>query len=136
MTKKLEVVQPEGWPRPRGYANGVIGEGRVLFIGGQVGWDPAKATPTFARDFAAQWDQALANVLAILEAAGGTPDRIARMTIYVTDKREYLASLKAVGESWKKRLGHHYPAMALVQVTALVEDEAKVEIEATAVLPA
>ncbi len=129
-----QVIQPEGWPRPRGYANGIIGEGRVLFIGGQVGWDVRTTPPRFPSTFAGQFEQALANVLEVLRAAGGAPEQLTRFTIYVTDKRAYLASLEALGATWKRLLGRHYPAMALVQVVALVEDEALVEIEATAVL--
>jgi enamine deaminase RidA (YjgF/YER057c/UK114 family) len=128
------IVQPDGWVPPRGYANGVVATGRMLFTGGMVGWDPTSAEPTFPPTFEAQFDQALSNVMAVVQKAGGTASDVVRMTVYVTDKREYLASLKAVGAAWKKHLGRHYPAMALVQVAALVEDAAKVEIEVTAVL--
>jgi enamine deaminase RidA (YjgF/YER057c/UK114 family) len=128
------VIQPEGWAKPRGYANGIVATGKVLFIGGMVGWDPREATPTFPRGFAAQFDRALANVLEVLGTAGGRPEQLTRLTVYVTDKKAYLASLKECGAAWKARIGRHYPAMALVQVVALVEDEALVEIEATAVL--
>jgi enamine deaminase RidA (YjgF/YER057c/UK114 family) len=127
-------IQPEGWVPPKGYANGVVATGKLLFTGGMVGWDPTKAVATFPEAFDAQFAQALSNVLAVVKAAGGHAEDIVRMTVYVTDKREYLASLKAVGAAWKQHLGRHYPAMALVQVAALVEDAAKVEIEATAVL--
>lgn len=130
----MTVVQPEGWVKPRGYANGIVATGRVLFTGGQIGWDPRNPVPTFAADFAGQFDRALQNICEIVHAAGGRPDQLTRFTVYVTDKKEYLASLKDLGAIWKKHLGRHYPAMALVQVVALVEDEAKVEIEATAVL--
>ena len=129
-----QIVQPEGWVTPKGYANGVVATGKVLFVGGMVGWNPRSATPEFPSTFAGQFDQALSNVMEVVKAAGGTPEQIARMTVYVTDKKEYLASLKEIGAAWKKHLGRHYPAMALVQVVALVEDLAKVEIEATAVL--
>jgi enamine deaminase RidA (YjgF/YER057c/UK114 family) len=129
------VIQPEGWAPPRGYSNGVVASGKLLFVGGQIGWDPRSATAKFPEGgFEAQFDQALSNVCEVVKAAGGTPQSITRLTVYVCDKREYLASLKALGASWKKHLGRHYPAMALVQVTALVEDLARVEIEATAVL--
>ncbi len=127
-------VQPPGWARPRGYSNGIVAEGRVLFIAGQVGWDPTRQEPTFPSGFGEQFELALANVVAVLREAGGRPDQVARVTLYVTDKREYLAALSAVGEAWRKHLGKHYPAMTLVQVAALLEDRAKVEIEATAVL--
>ncbi|WP_373047287.1 RidA family protein [Vulgatibacter sp.] len=129
----LQVIQPEGWKRPKGYSNGVIAEGRMLFVGGQIGWDADEAF--HSDDFGAQWDQALSNVLAVVRAAGGGPEHIVRMTIYVVDKHEYLGSIAEVGASWRRWMGRSYPAMALVQVAALVEDRARVEIEATAVLP-
>ncbi len=129
----LEVIQPAGWKRPKGYSNGIVADGRVLFTGGQIGWD---ADEVFHSDrFADQWDQALSNVVAIVRAGGGGPEHIARLTIYVTDKHEYLGDLEGVGAAWRKHMGRNYPAMALVQVAGLVEDRAKVEIEATAVLP-
>lgn len=130
------VIQPDGWAVPRGYSNGIAAQGKVLFVGGQIGWDPRSSTPKFPEGgFAAQWDQAVANVIEVVRAAGGQPEHIARLTIYVVDKKEYLASLKELGAIWRKHFGRHYPAMALVQVVALVEDLARVEIEATAVLP-
>ena len=128
------VIQPEGWVPPRGYANGMVATGKLLFIGGQIGWNPRSSTPELPETFEGQFEQALANVCEVLRAAGGRPEQLTRLTVYVTDKREYLGSLKAIGAAWKKHLGRHYPAMALVQVVALVEDLAKVEIEATAVL--
>ncbi len=127
-------VQPQGWARPKGFSNGMVAEGRVLFVAGQVGWDPTSAVPKFPATFAAQFAQALSNVLAVVTAAGAGPQNIARLTVYVTDKREYLIALKEVGEAWRLHMGKHFPAMALVQVVGLVEDDAKVEIEATAVL--
>lgn len=129
-----KTIQPEGWARPKGYANGVVAEGRMVFVAGQVGWDPTSETPKFPSTFAEQFDQALANVVAVVRAGGGEPSQIVRLTIYVTDKTEYLASLKPVGEAWRKHMGKNFPAMALVQVAGLVEDGAKLEIEATAVL--
>lgn len=132
--KEKRVLQPPGWPRPKGYVNGVEAEGRLVFIAGQVGWNPTAEPLAFSKDFIAQFDQALSNVLEVLNEAKGTPADITRMTIYVTDKKESLESLMGVGAVWKRRMGKNYPAMALVQVAALVEDEAKVEIEATAVL--
>ncbi len=128
------AVQPEGWARPRGYSNGMVGEGRMLFVAGQVGWDPSLAIPTFPASFAAQFGQALANVMAVVKAAGAGPQHVVRLTVYVTDKREYLIALKEVGEAWRQHMGKHFPTMALVQVSGLLEDDAKVEIEATAVL--
>ena len=128
------VIQPEGWAPPKGYSNGIVATGKVLFIGGQIGWNPKSVTPEFPATFAEQFEQALANLCEVLRTAGGKPEHLTRLTVYVTDKKEYLASLKLLGAGWKKHLGRHYPAMALVQVVALVEDLAKVEIEATAVL--
>jgi len=130
-----QIVQPPGWARPRGYSNGIVATGRQVFIAGQVGWDPTKATPTFEVGFSAQFDRALANVMAVLREAGGAPEHLVRMTMYVTDKREYVDAIADVGAAWKKHVGGSYPAMALVQVAALLEDKAKVEIEATAVIP-
>jgi enamine deaminase RidA (YjgF/YER057c/UK114 family) len=134
MTNERKVVQPAGWARPRGYVNGMVAEGRMLFVGGQIGWDPTSEQPRFPEGFAAQFEQALLNVLAVVREAGGAPESIARMTVYVTDKHAYMAAAKDIGASWRKLLGKHYPAMALVQVAALLEDRALVEIEATAVL--
>jgi enamine deaminase RidA (YjgF/YER057c/UK114 family) len=129
------IVQPEGWLQPRGYSNGVVASGRVLFVAGQVGVDPRSTSLALPADFAAQFDRALANVVEVVRAAGGLPEHVCRVTAYVTDKREYLSSLKACGAAWQRHLGRHYPAMALVQVGALVLDEARVELEATAMLP-
>ncbi len=135
----LTVVQPDGWVPPRGYANGVAatvsGPHKLVLTGGQIGWNPRVASPEFSSTFAGQFEQALANVCDVVKAAGGAPEHLVRLTVYVTDKREYLAALKEVGAAWRRLLGKHYPAMALVQVVALVEDAAKVEIEGTAVLP-
>jgi enamine deaminase RidA (YjgF/YER057c/UK114 family) len=129
------VIQPDGWAVPRGYSNGIVAQGKVLFVGGQIGWDPRSPTPKFPEGgFSVQFDQALANVIEVVRAAGGKPEDVARLTIYVVDKKEYLGALKELGGSWRRHFGRHYPAMALVQVVALVEDLARVEIEATAVL--
>lgn len=128
----IEPVVVPGWPAPRGYANGMVGTGRVVFVAGQIGWD---ATGTFVGpDLVAQFDQALANVLAVVTAAGGAATDIASMTVFVTDIAAYRAAGKALGAVWKARLGRHYPAMALVAVSALVEPAAVVEIQAHAVL--
>lgn len=129
-----QVIQPEGWAPPKGYSNGIVATGKMLFIAGQVGWNPRSAKEEFPPTFAEQFDQALSNVCEVLKAAGGRPEQLVRLTIYVTDKQTYLASLKACGAAWKRHVGKHYPAMALVQVAGLVEDGALVEIEATAVL--
>jgi enamine deaminase RidA (YjgF/YER057c/UK114 family) len=129
----MKILQPPSWSRPRGYSNGIAARGTVVFIGGQVGWD---GQCRFASDdFAAQARQALANVVAVLAEAGGKPEHIARMTWYVTDKREYVAAYPSIGEAYREIMGRHYPAMTAVEVRALVEDRAKVEIEATAVIP-
>lgn len=128
----LKDILPPGWPVPRGYSNGMLGEGRILCVGGQIGWD---AEGKFAQGFVAQSRQALANILAVVQAAGGGAEHIARLTWYVTDMAEYRASLAELGPAYRAVMGKHFPAMALVQVVALVEPEAKVEIEATAVLP-
>ena len=128
----IEPVIVPGWPAPRGYANGMVGTGRVVFVAGQIGWDP---TGTFAGpDLLAQLDQALANVVAVVTAAGAAVTDIAAMTVYVTDIEAYRAAGKALGAIWRARLGKHFPAMALVAVTALVEPAAVVEIQAYAVV--
>lgn len=128
-----QAILPPEWPRPKGYANGVVAKGRMLFIAGMIGWD---AQQRFASDeFAAQARQALQNVADVLRSAGGKPEDIARMTWYVTDKREYLAASREVGRAFREIIGCYDIAMTAVEVTALMEDRAKVEIEATVVLP-
>jgi enamine deaminase RidA (YjgF/YER057c/UK114 family) len=126
-------VLPEGWPRPKGYANGVVAQGRMLFIAGMIGWDADGRFHT--DDFGGQVRQALQNVADVLKAAGGKGDNIVRMTWYVTDKREYLAAAREVGRAFREIIGHYDIAMTAVEVKALIEDRAKVEIEATAMLP-
>lgn len=128
----MNFVNPESWPRPRGYSNGVIAEGRVLAVAGQIGWD--EQCEFQSDDFLAQTVQALRNVVAVVRAAGGTPSDIVRMTWYVTDKHAYNAAARELGKAYREIIGEHYPAMTLVVVAALLEDRAKVEIEATAVL--
>lgn len=128
-----ESVNPAGWPTPRGYANGVLAEGRVLAVAGQIGWN--EHGEFVSDEFLAQAARALRNIVAIVRAAGGDTEHIVRLTWYVTDKREYLAVLRELGSTYKEIFGAHYPAMSLVQVAALLEDRARVEIEATAVLP-
>lgn len=132
----LTMIDPESWGQPKGYANGVLAPagGRMLFIAGQIAWDTQQQITS--DDFAEQFDQALANVITVVTAAGGTPETIARLVVYVTDKKEYCTSLKAIGRQWRARMGSHYPAMALVEVKGLLEDAAKVEIEGIAVLAA
>ena len=133
MTKLVETVDVTGWPRPKGYANGTITHAPTLFVAGQVGWVPGGRFEK--KDLVGQFDQALANVIAIVRAAGGAPEHVASMRVYVTDLDAYRTSLTGIGEAWKKHLGRHFPAMALVGVTGLVEKEAVVEIEAVAALP-
>lgn len=124
---------PAGWPKPRGYANGVAAHGTQIFVAGQIGWD---ATAQFhSDDFADQARQALENIVAVLKEAGARPEHIVRMTWYVTDKREYLAAGRNVGQAFREVIGDYDIAMSAVQVAALIEDRAKVEIEATAVIP-
>ncbi|AXI44288.1 RidA family protein [Sulfitobacter sp. SK011] len=126
------IIQPEGWAPAKGYANGMLSADGHLFVGGQIGWT---ANQTFeAHDFIGQMKQALKNIRAVVEAAGGVPEDIMRLTWYVTDKAEYLAAQAEVGQAYREVMGRHFPAMAMVVVAALVEDEAKVEIEATAVI--
>ncbi|MFZ3583087.1 RidA family protein [Loktanella sp. DJP18] len=126
------TVHPEGWKPAKGYANGMIGDGRVLFVGGQIGWTPDQVF--VAKDFIGQMQQALLNIRAIVRAAGGDVADIVRLTWFVTDKQEYLAHQKQVGAAYRDVMGYHFPAMTMVVVSALVEDEARIEIEATAVL--
>jgi enamine deaminase RidA (YjgF/YER057c/UK114 family) len=128
-----EVLHPKGWKATPGYANGMAATGRFVVTGGVVGWNDQQEFET--DDFAGQVEQALRSIVAILACAGARPEHLVRLTWYVTDKAEYLASLKDLGRIYKAVIGRHYPAMALVQVVALVEDRAKVEIEATAVVP-
>ncbi len=128
-----QVLQPEGWPKPRGYSNGVAATGRMVFVGGMIGWDESGRFPS--SDMAGQALQALRNVVAVLREAGAGPEHVTRLTWYVTDMAEYRASQKELGRAYREVMGASYPAMALVQVVSLVEPEAKVEIEATAVLP-
>ena len=127
-----QILQPPGWPRPRGYSNGVAASGRLVFVAGQVGW----VGGVFASDdLVEQIRQALANTLAVLAVAGAAPRDVVRMTWYITDKRAYLASTAEIGGVWRALMGDEYPAMAMVEVSALIEDRALVEIETTAVIP-
>ncbi len=132
-SRSHQPVLPEGWPRPKGYANGVIASGRQVFVAGMVGWDPAGIWQT--DDFAAQTRQALQNIVDTLRAAGAQPQHIVRMTWYVLDKREYLAAGAEIGRAFREVVGHWDIAMTAVEVKALIEDRAKVEIEVTAVIP-
>jgi len=129
----LQTIQPEGWAAPKGYANGIRASGQILFVGGQIGWNAACEFET--DDLVAQVRQTLSNVMAVVKAGGGGPEHIASMTWYLTDKQDYLMNLKAIGGVYREIIGRHYPAMAAVEVKALIEDRAKVEIQAIAVLP-
>lgn len=131
----LTPVNPEALGAPRGYSNGMLAPagGRLLFVAGQIAWD--REHHLAAPDFPGQFGRALDNALAVVREAGGGPEHVARLTIYVTDRREYLSALAEVGEVYRRAMGRHFPAMALVEVQALLEPGAKVEIEATAVLP-
>ena len=129
----MKILQPPGWARARGFSNGVSCRGELVFIAGQVGWTGQGEWQ--ARDFAGQFNQTIKNILAVLAEAGGKPEHIVRLTWYVLDKHEYLGALKDVGAAYRELMGRHYPAMAVVQVSGLVEDAARLEIEATAVIP-
>ncbi len=129
----MKILQPAGWSTPRGYVNGVAARGTTVYVGGQVGWNALQQFES--DDFVAQARQALANVVAILAEAGAAPEHIVRMTWYVVDKREYIASYRALGVVYRELVGRHFPAMTAVEVTALIEDRARVEIEVTAVVP-
>jgi enamine deaminase RidA (YjgF/YER057c/UK114 family) len=129
----VKILQPPSWSKPRGYSNGVaVKSGTTVYVAGQVGW---KDGAWEAKDFAGQFRRALANVLEVLAQAKGKPEHIVRLTWYVVDRDEYLASLKAVGEAYRELMGRSYPTMSVVQVSALVESQARLEIEATAVVP-
>jgi enamine deaminase RidA (YjgF/YER057c/UK114 family) len=129
----MKILQPPGWARAKGFANGIAARGNLVFIAGQIGW--TGECKWEARDFAGQFRQALKNILEVLKEADGKPEHIVRLTWYVLDKNEYLNSLKGVGEAYRELMGRHYPTMAVVQVSGLVENEARLEIEATAVVP-
>ena len=129
-----QILQPPGWARAKGFSNGIACSGKLVFIAGQIGWTGQGKWE--ARDFAGQFRQALKNIIEVLREARGKPEHIVRLTWYVIDKKEYLAALKEVGAAYRDLMGRHYPTMAVVQVSGLVEDEARLEIEATAVVPA
>ena len=127
----MRALEPPGWPRARGYAHGIEASGRLVFTAGQIGWDPSGS---FAPDFAGQVRQALENVVAVLAEAGAGPEHVVRLTWYVTSREEYLGAQKEIGAAYREVMGRHFPAMAVVIVAGLVEAQAKVEIEATAVV--
>ena len=130
----MQILQPPGWARPKGFSNGIaVRGGTTVYIAGQVGWTPEERFEH--KTFGGQFRQALMNIVAVLAQAGGRPEHLVRLTWYVIDRQEYLASLREVGAAYREVIGRHYPAMAVVQVTGLVEAEARLEIEATAVIP-
>lgn len=129
----MDILQPEGWARPRGYSNGVAATGKTVCVSGMIGWDAQCQFHT--DDFAGQTRQALQNIVDVLAEANAKPEHIVRMTWYVVDKKEYLAAAKEIGAAYRELIGRHYPAMTAVQVSALVEDRARVEIEVTAIVP-
>ena len=129
----MQILQPPGWARAKGFSNGIAANGRLVFIAGQIGWTGQGEWKE--RGFAGQFRQALENILAVLKEAKGKPEHIVRLTWYVLDRQEYLSALKEVGAAYRELMGKHYPTMAVVQVSGLVEPEARLEIEATAVVP-
>lgn len=129
----MRVLQPSGWPRPKGYANGIVAEGRQVFVAGQIGWDEQQQFPG---TLAEQVRQTLKNIVTVLREADAGPEHVVRLTWYVTSRDEYYAELPKIGEAYREVMGRHFPTMAVVQVVALMEANAKVEIEATAVVPA
>ena len=129
----MKILQPPGWARAKGFSNGIAAKGTLVFIAGQIGWTGEGKWE--ARDFASQFKQTIQNILDVLAEAGGKPEHIVRLTWYVLDRQEYLSSLKEVGAAYRELMGKHYPTMAVVQVGGLVEKEARLEIEATAVVP-
>jgi len=132
-SKGMQILQPPEWAYPRGYSQGIAASGRLVFISGQIGWD--ERSRFYTTDFVIQTRQALQNILTILAEADGRPEHIVRLTWYIVDKHEYLACVKELGQAYRAVMGQHYPVMSVVQVTALIEDQARVEIEATAVVP-
>jgi enamine deaminase RidA (YjgF/YER057c/UK114 family) len=130
----MRPLQPPGWPRPRGYANGIEAAGRQVFVAGQIGWDATGAFPH--ADLPGQVGQALRNVLAVLAEAGAGPEHVVRLTWFITDREAYLSAPKEIGDAYRAAMGRHFPAMSVVQVAGLIEPQALVEIEATAVVPA
>tara|TARA_R110000868_G_scaffold2321_2_gene17237 strand:- start:41377 stop:41772 length:396 start_codon:yes stop_codon:yes gene_type:complete len=129
----MQVLLPPGWPRPKGYSNGIAASGLQIFVAGQIGWDESGSI--VSEDFAPQFRQVILNTLAVLAEAGAGPQHIVRMTGYVTSREAYIASLAEIGQIWKELIGRNYPAMAFVEVSALMEPGAQIEIETTAVIP-
>ncbi|MBV9968854.1 MAG: RidA family protein [Xanthobacteraceae bacterium] len=132
-TAPHELLHPSRWKRAKGYANGIAAEGRIVFVAGQIGWNADQRFESL--DFVAQVRQALENVVAVVQEAGGVREHVTRLTWFITDKSEYLSRLSEVGEAYRAVMGKHFPAMTMVEVSALIEDQARVEIEASAVVP-
>ena len=129
----MRTLLPHGWPRPKGYSNGIVADGQIVFVAGQIGWTPdGKFEET---NITGQFRQTLDNTLAVLREAGASPEHVARMTWFITDKSAYLASLAEIGAIWREKMGRRYPTMAVVEVKALIEDAALIEIETTAIIP-
>ena len=128
-----KILLPPGWPRPPGYSNGIASQGHLVFVAGQIGWDENHVIQ--ADDLSTQVKQTLKNIIAVLAEADARPEHIVRMTWYITSRAEYLAQTKEIGKVWRKMMGNHYPVMAVVEISALIESAAKVEIETTAVIP-
>ena len=128
-----KFLQPAGWPRAKGYSNGVMASGRTVYVGGMVGWNEKEQFET--DDFAGQFRQVLLNIVAVLNEAEAKPEHIVRMTWFIGDKQQYLSALKGIGEAYREIIGRHYPAMAVIEVSGFIEEGAKLEIEATAVIP-
>ena len=128
-----KFLQPPGWPRARGYSNGIVATGQTVYVGGMVGWNEKEQFET--GDFAGQFRQVLLNIVAVLNEAGARPEHIVRMTWYIADKTEYNSSLKSIGEAYREIIGRHYPVMAVIEVSGFIENGAKLEIETTAVIP-
>jgi enamine deaminase RidA (YjgF/YER057c/UK114 family) len=133
MTQQHEFLHPKSWKQPKGFANGIVAEGRTIFLAGQIGWNAEQKFES--EDFVEQARQALANIVSLVEEAGGKAEHVTRLTWFIIDKQEYLSRLSDLGKAYQTVMGRHFPAMTLVQVVALVENQARVEIEATAVLP-
>jgi len=129
----MQILQPPGWAEPKGYANGILAQGELVFVAGQVGWDETGTFP--AQDFVGQVRQCLENTLAVLSEAGAGPDHIVRMTWYITDREDYLSNLEGMGLAYRELMGRNFPTMTMVEVAALIEPEAMVEVETTAVVP-
>jgi enamine deaminase RidA (YjgF/YER057c/UK114 family) len=129
----MEILLPQGWPRPSGYSNGIVAEGKLVFIAGQIGWDKNQIFKS--KNMAEQFEQVMLNILEILNETGGKPNNVTRLTWFVVSKKEYKSSLNKIGSIYRKHMGKHYPVMSVIEVSGLMEDDATIEIEATAIIP-